>query len=90
MTLTKIVSVEYLDGYRLRLSFGSGASGVHDFSDMVVEPGPMMEPLRDQAMFRRAFLELGALVWPSGFDIAPEWMRREMAARGELTDLAAE
>jgi hypothetical protein len=36
------------------------------------------------------FLEFGAPAWPNGFDIAPEWLRRAMAAAGELTRVAAE
>jgi hypothetical protein len=50
----------------------------------------MIEPLQDQAYFDRVFLEFGALTWPNGFDIAPEWLRREMKAAGELTQEAAE
>jgi hypothetical protein len=35
------------------------------------------------------FLDFGALTWPNGFDIAPEWLRREMQAAGELQRDAA-
>jgi hypothetical protein len=28
--------------------------------------------------------------WPNGFDIAPEWLRREMEAAHELTRVAVE
>ena len=57
---------------------------------MVNVPGPMIEPLRDAAYFSRVFLEFGAPTWPNGFDIAPEWLRREMETAGELTRAAAE
>ncbi len=50
---------------------------------------PLLEPLRDPDYFARAFLEFGALTWPNGFDIAPEWLRRTMAAGGELRRDAA-
>ncbi|HWE79400.1 MAG TPA: DUF2442 domain-containing protein [Pseudolabrys sp.] len=83
--LTKIVHLEKLGGFRLRLRFSDGSGGVHDFSAMVVEPGPLTEPLRAPDYFARVFLEFGALTWPNGFDIAPEWLRREMDAAGELT-----
>jgi hypothetical protein len=63
---------------------------VHDFAALVNEPGPTLEPLRDETYFARVFLEFGAPTWPNGFDIAPEWLRREMAAAGELTRVAAE
>lgn len=88
--LTKVTRLEKLGGYSLAVRFSDGSEGVHDFSDLVNEPGPMLQPLRDPAFFDRVFLEFGAPTWPNGFDIAPEWLRREMAAAGELTRSAAE
>ena len=88
--LTKVTSLEKLGGFRLRVRFSDGSAGVHDFAALVNEPGPMLEPLRDEAYFARVFFEFGAPTWPNGFDIAPEWLRREMDAAGELTRVAAE
>jgi hypothetical protein len=88
--LTKITRLEKLGGFRLRVSFTDGSLGVHDFAALVKESGPMLEPLRDEGYFARVFLEFGAPTWPNGFDIAPEWLRREMEAAGELTRAAAE
>jgi hypothetical protein len=88
--LTKVTSLEKLGGFRLRVRFSDGSAGVHDFAALVNEPGPMLEPLRDEAYFARVLLEFGAPTWPNGFDIAPEWLRREMVAAGELTRQAAE
>ena len=88
--LSKVVRLERLGGFRLRVRFNNRSEGVHDFTAMVHEPGPLLEPLRDKAYFARVFLEFGALTWPNGFDIAPEWLRREMEAAGELTRVAAE
>jgi hypothetical protein len=88
--LTKVTSLEKLGGHRLRFEFNDGSSGVHDFSAIVQEPGPLLEPLRDEAYFSRVFLEFGAPTWPNGFDISPEWLRREMAEAGELAQAAAE
>lgn len=88
--LTKVLGLEKLGEFRLRVRFNDGSEGVHDFTAMVGEPGPMLEPLRDQAYFARVFLEFGAPTWPNGFDIAPEWLRREMEAAGELSRVAAE
>jgi len=88
--LTKVTRLEKLGGFRLRVRFNDGREGVHDFASVVEEPGPMLEPLRDETYFARMFLEFGALTWPNGFDIAPEWLRRKMEAAGELTPVAAE
>lgn len=88
--LAKVTHLEMLGGFRLRVSFNDGSGGIHDFGALVNEPGPMLEPLRDQGYFARVFLEFGAPTWPNGFDISPEWLRREMKAAGELTRAAAE
>jgi hypothetical protein len=88
--MISVVRIEKLDGHKLRIRFSDGSEGVHDFSTMVGETGPMIEPLRDEAYFARAFLEFGAPTWPNGYDIAPEWLRREMAAAGELAQAAAD
>jgi hypothetical protein len=88
--LAKVTHLEKLDGLKLRVSFNDGSQGVHDFASLVNEPGPMLEPLRDESYFARVFLEFGAPTWPNGFDIAPEWLRREMEAAGELTRVTAE
>src|SRR4051794_28225830 len=88
--LTKITRLEKLGGFRLRVRFTDGSAGEHDFAAMVRETGPMVEPLRDEAYFARVFLEFGAPTWPNGFDIAPQWLHREMSAAGELGRVAAE
>ena len=87
--LTKVTEFKFEDGHRLVVWFNDGTHGTHDFSSLLARGGAMIEPLRDPAYFRRGFLELGALTWPNGFDIAPEWLRREMAAAGELRHAAA-
>ena len=58
--LVKIARLEKLGGFRLRVSFSDGSVGVHDFTPLVNEPGPMLEPLRDAVYFARVFLEFGA------------------------------
>jgi len=88
--LTKVLRLEKLGDFLLRVRFNDGSEGVHDFAATVSEPGPMLAPLRDKSYFARVFLEFGAPTWPNGFDIAPEWLRREMAAAGELSRDAAE
>jgi hypothetical protein len=85
---TKIAHLEKLGGFRLRLRFANGSEGVHDFSALVNEPGPMLEPLREEGYFNRVFLEFGAPTWPNGFDICPDYLHQQMEAAGELTKAA--
>jgi hypothetical protein len=88
--LTKVLRLENRGGFRLHVRFSDGSEGVHDFTAMLHESGSMLEALRDEAYFARVYLEFGAPTWPNGFDIAPEWLRREMEAAGELSRVAAE
>lgn len=88
--IVKVVETRFLDGYRLWIRFSNGKQGVHDFSNMIAEGGVMVEPLGDPVMFRRVFLEFGALTWPNGFDLDPIALHDRMAAAGELSQVAAE
>jgi hypothetical protein len=54
----------------VRLWFNDGVDGVTDLSDLLT--GPVFEPLRDPAYFKRFFIEGGTLTWPNGADMAPE------------------
>ncbi len=82
--MIKVSRIEWLGGYRLRFRFNDESVGEYDFAKLVNEAGPMVEPLRDLAYFKRVFLEYGAPTWPNGFDVAPAWLHREIAAAGNL------
>jgi hypothetical protein len=88
--LVKVVEVEPLGGCRLRVAFSDGSVGEHDLADLVNDPGPMVEPLRDPALFARVFVEMGVLTWPNGFDMDAIKLHMDMAAAGELKHDAAE
>jgi Protein of unknown function (DUF2442) len=87
--IVAVTEVEPLGDYRLRLSFSDGFAGIHDFSDIVAESGPMAEPLRHKEFFKSAFIRLGVLTWPNGFDLDAIQLHREMQGAGELTATAA-
>jgi len=82
--MIKVSKIEWVGGHRLRFRFTDNTAGEYDFATLVNELGPMVEPLRDLAYFKRVFLEFGAPTWPNGFDAAPAWLHREIAATGQL------
>jgi hypothetical protein len=82
--MTKVTRIKCLGGYRLQATFSDGTAGEYDFSARVSETGPMVEPLRDPAYFARVFLEYGAPTWPNGYDMCPDWLRREIEMAGRL------
>lgn len=86
--MISVSSITCIGDYRLQVTFSDGAAGDYDGSALVAGAGPMGAPLRDPAYFRRVFLEDGAPTWPNGFDMAPEWLRREIMAAGKLMPAA--
>jgi Protein of unknown function (DUF2442) len=83
--MIKVTKLKYLGDHRLHATFSDGMAGEYDCSGRVIETGPMIEPLRDPAYFARVFLEDGAPTWPNGFDMCPDWLRREIEAGGKLS-----
>lgn len=87
--LAKVDSFEIVGPYRVEVRFNDGSSGTHDFSAMVKNGRNLIAELQDRALFDGVYLDFGALTWPNGFDVSPEWLRREMLAAGELRNSVA-
>ena len=87
--MVKVIEVRSLGSYRLHLAFSDGSEGERDFSDIVAESGPMVEPLADEELFSQVFIELGTLAWPNGFDLDAIALHMEMKAAGQLRRRAA-
>jgi hypothetical protein len=85
LKLVKVVQAKALDGHRLWLRFSDGREGVRDFSDILAEGGPMVEPLRDPAFFARVFIEYGVPSWPNGYDVDAIALHQEMETAGLLS-----
>ncbi len=87
--IVKVVELKPVAEKALRLRFSDGQEGVRDCSDVLAEGGTMVEPLRDPAMFQKAFLSFGPPTWPNGFDLDPINLHMEMKERGLLRRSAA-
>jgi hypothetical protein len=82
--MTRVVSALPLDDFRLSVGFDDGTHGTISLRDRLF--GPVFEPLRDPAAFRRVFVdEFGAIAWPNGADLAPDALYEQL--RG-LTEIA--
>jgi hypothetical protein len=90
LPMVDVLRLRPLEGARLWLRFTDGSEGVRDFSGLIAEGGPMVEPLKDPAYFARAFVEMGAPTWPNGFDLDPINLYMQMRDAGELSRVAAE
>ncbi len=90
LPMVDVLRLRALDGHRLWLRFTDGSEGVRDFSDILAQGGPMVEPLKVAEYFARAFVEMGAPTWPNGFDVDPINLYMELRAAGALSRVAAE
>ncbi|HUE90356.1 MAG TPA: DUF2442 domain-containing protein [Vicinamibacterales bacterium] len=68
--LPNVIAAEYRGDHRIRLKFNDNSEKTVDFRGWL--NGPVFEPLRDVAYFRRFFIEGGTVAWPNGAEIAPE------------------
>jgi uncharacterized protein DUF2442 len=90
LPMVDLLRLKALDGHCLWLRFTDGSEGVRDFSDIIGRGGPMVEPLKVPEYFARAFVEMGAVTWPNGFDLDPINLYMELRDAGALTRAAAE
>jgi hypothetical protein len=70
--LARVVDVECLGGYALRLTFSDGLVRELDFDDVLV--GGVLEALREPALFVQVAIDqtAGTIGWPNGVDFDPD------------------
>jgi hypothetical protein len=76
--LPGVVRAEYVKDYVLDITFNDGTEKLIDISQWF--RGPIFEPLRNKAYFRKFFIEGATVGWPNGADIAPETLYDAPAA----------
>lgn len=69
-SLPQVIEAQYVSGYRIEIVFNTGLRKIVDFSHWL--RGPVFEPLKNRAEFRKFFITGGSVCWPNGADIAPE------------------
>jgi len=71
--LHDLIKAEYLDGYKIALTFDDGKNGVVDFIRFI-EQGGVFEKLKEPNTFKNFKIntELGVITWDDQIDIAPE------------------
>ena len=81
--IPRLRGAEYLRDYKILATFEDGKTGVIDLEHELWDE--VFEPLRDVGLFRRFRFapELDTIVWPTGADLAPEFLY-ENAVAGEL------
>ena len=77
-----VVSAEYIEEYKIRVTFENGKTGVVDLLPYI-KKGGLYSKLKDVDYFKNFQIndELGILAWENEIDIAPETLYSE--ATGE-------
>ena len=69
----RVSTVKPLDGMMMLVTFASGERRLYDATQLLAYPA--FRPLEDEAVFRAACVDHGAVTWMDGdIDIAPETM----------------
>jgi hypothetical protein len=80
----RVAEVEALPGFRLRVRFNDGTAGIVEMAAFVISSrAGVFAALRDETVFRRARVALGAVTWPGDLDLAPDAMHRAIGTQGE-------
>ncbi len=84
--MLEVTTAEYVDEFRIRVRFSNGEEGVVDLADSLW--GPMFEPLKDVAAFRRFEVSgvLHTIRWENNADLAPEYLYQKMVEQADAPD----
>ena len=82
----RVVSVEPLDNYRLRVSFDDGLTGEIDLSDTIGKG--VFAALVDPAEFAKVYVgpETHTVAWPGEIDLCPDALYEDIVAIAQGTD----
>lgn len=71
----RVTEVEALPGFRLRVAFTDGLTGIVDMSALVHSPNAgVFAALADPPHFAKVTLQYGTVSWPGDLDLAPDAM----------------
>ena len=84
--MLEVTSAEYVEGYKVQVTFNTGENGVVDLQDALW--GPVFEPLKAPAVFKRVSVSevLHTVCWPNGADFAPEFLYDKMVEQTRAAD----
>ena len=80
----RVIAVEALAGFRLRVAFADGVTGMVDLSGLVHSTkAGVFAALADPFLFAQVRLDCGAVAWPGELDLAPDAMHDVIQERRE-------
>lgn len=75
--ILNVTKAEYIDGFRIKVMFNDGNEKVVDLKEYIYsKKHPYFQPLKEIEEFKK-FKVHRTIIWESGADIAPEFLRDE-------------
>jgi len=74
--MVKVVSVEPMENYRLKIKLSTGKQGIFDVSPYL-DKGVFCE-LKEENYFRQVKVAFGGIIWPHEQDFSPETIEYEL------------
>ena len=73
--MLSVEAAEYIEGYKLRVTFIDGKTGIADLERMVHEDRrPIFAALKDLSLFKDFRIDFNTLCWSNSLDLAPEFL----------------
>ncbi len=71
-----VTSAEYVDDYKIKVTFNDSTSGIADFKKTVyTDYLDIIRELKDLKKFRNFKVDADTIVWSNGLDLAPEFIK---------------
>lgn len=68
----EVVKAEYLNGYKIKLTFNNEETRIADLSNSL--NGSVFAPLKDIEYFKNFSIKFNTIEWENGADFAPEYL----------------
>ena len=78
--MIKLIEARSEANFTIKLTFSDGAEGVFEGAEFLKKNGPLLDALRNESYFKRAFIDAGALCWPNGLELSPVRLREVCVA----------
>lgn len=73
--MIKLIEARCEANFTINLTFSDGTEGIFDGVEFLKRSGPLLNALRTETFFQRAFIDAGALCWPNGLELSPSRLR---------------
>jgi len=85
-----VQEASYAGGYKLRIRFENAEVRIVDLSGHL--DGPVFEPLKDLAFFKRFTVnhDIDTVVWPNDADLSPDFLYEVGEKVGEMEETAGD